>query len=143
MKALLQPQVRRIALANPDHAPYGRAAVAAMESAGVYSAVKNKLVLGENISQTAQFVQSRAADIGILALSLAVPEPMKSQGKYWEIPLESYPRMEQGAVILKQARRAGHMEAARQFMEILRGPAGRAVLQRYGFSLPDMPGAAR
>lgn len=137
MKALLLPEVRKIAIANPDHAPYGRAAVSAMESAGVYNAVKGKLVLGENISQTAQFVQSRAADVGILALSVALTDPLKAQGKSWQIPLDSYPQMEQGAVILKQAQRAGHAAAARAFLETLRGPQGRAVLQRYGFSLPE------
>jgi len=141
IKALLQPQVRRIAIANPDHAPYGRAAVSAMEKAGIYSSVKNKIVLGENISQTAQFVQSGAADIGIVALSLALTDTMKSQGKYFEIPLDSYPRMEQGAVMLKQAGRAGHTAAARAFLEALRTTQGREVLRRYGFALPDAAGA--
>lgn len=143
MKALIHPQARRIAIANPKHAPYGRAAVAAMESAGIYAAVKSRLVLGENISQTAQFAQSGAADIGVVALSLALAEPMKSQGRYWEVPFESYPRIEQGAVLLKQAARAGHSAAAREFLEALRGPQGRAVLQRYGFYLPDAAGARR
>jgi molybdate transport system substrate-binding protein len=137
MRALLQPQARRIAIANPDHAPYGRAAVNAMEKSGVYSAVRNKLVLGENISQTAQFVQSGSADIGVIALSLALTDTMKAAGKYWEIPLDTYPQMDQGAVILAQARKAGHEAAARQFLESLRSPAGRAILQRYGFSLPN------
>jgi molybdate transport system substrate-binding protein len=141
MKALVQPQVRKVAIANPEHAPYGRAAVRAMEKAGVYAAVKSKLVLGENISQTAQFAQSGAADVGILALSLALTDSMKMQGKYWEIPVDTYPRMDQGAVILKQAERAGHMAEARAFMETLRGTSGRTVLQRYGFSLPDNSGA--
>ena len=136
MKALLDPQVRKISIANPEHAPYGRAAVAAMEKAGVYGAARGKLVLGENISQTAQFVQSGAADIGIVALSLALAEPMKSQGQYWEAPLDHYPRMEQGAVVLKQATRAGHVAAAREFLSELRGPQGRAILQKYGFTLP-------
>jgi molybdate transport system substrate-binding protein len=140
MKALLQPQVRRIAIANPDHAPYGRAAVSAMEKAAVYNAVKDKLVLGENISQAAQFVQSGAADVGILALSLAVSDTMKAQGKYAEIPLDAYPRMDQGAVILKQARSAGHLAAAQQFLDALRDAPGRDVLQRYGFSLPATNG---
>jgi molybdate transport system substrate-binding protein len=137
MKALLQPQARRIAIANPDHAPYGRAAVSAMEKAGVYAAAKSKLVLGENISQTAQFVQSGSADIGIIALSLALADTMKSSGTYWEIPVDSYPLMEQSAVILAQARRAGHLTAAREFLDGLRGTTGRAILQRYGFSLPS------
>ena len=143
MKALTQPQARRIAIANPNHAPYGRAAVAAMEKAGIYSAAKSRLVLGENISQAAQFVQSGAADIGIVALSFALSEPMKSQGKYWEIPIDSYPRMEQGAVILKQAQRAGHGAAAAEFLEMLRSAAWRAILQRYGFSIAPASGATR
>jgi molybdate transport system substrate-binding protein len=137
MKSLLQPQVRRIAIANPVHAPYGRAAVSAMEKAGVYAAAKSKLVLGENISQTAQFVQSGSADIGVIALSLALAETMKSAGRYWEIPVDSYPPMEQGAVMLTQARRAGHLAAAREFLDALRSTTGRAILQRYGFSLPS------
>jgi molybdate transport system substrate-binding protein len=141
MKSLLQPEVRRIAIANPEHAPYGRAAVAAMEKSGAYATVKSKLVLGENISQAAQFAQSGAADLGIIALSLAVAEPMKSQGKFWEIPVELYPPIEQGAVILKQAERAGHAAAARQFLQALRDPAGRAILERYGFSLPVTAGS--
>ena len=137
MQALLRPQARRIAIANPDHAPYGRAAVSAMEKTGVYAAVKSKLVLGENISQTAQFVQSGSADIGVVALSLALTDSMKSAGSYWEIPLDTYPSIEQGAVLLTQARRAGHLAAAREFLETLRGTTGRKTLQRYGFSLPN------
>jgi molybdate transport system substrate-binding protein len=143
MKSLFHSQVRRIAIANPDHAPYGRAAVAAMQKAGVYSELRSKLVFGENISQTAQFVQSGAADIGIIALSLALAEPLKSQGKYWEVPQDFYPRMEQGAVILKQAHRAGHAAAARQFLDALRSSQGKSILQRYGFGIPDASGATR
>lgn len=140
MKALADPRARRIAIANPDHAPYGRAAVAAMKSAGVYEAARARFVLGENISQAAQFVQSGAADIGVVALSLALAEPMKSQGRYWEIPQESYPRMEQGAAILKQARKAGHLAAAQAFLAAVRSAAGQSVLRRYGFAIPaDTP----
>jgi molybdate transport system substrate-binding protein len=134
MKALTQSQARRIAIANPEHAPYGRAAVSAMQAAGAYNELKSKLVLGENISQTAQFVQSGAADVGIVALSLALAEPMKSEGKYWEVPVQSYPRIEQGAVILKQAQRAGHSEAARAFLDMLQSAEGQAILRRYGFT---------
>jgi len=94
-------------------------------------------VLGENISQAAQFAQSGAADVGIIALSVALSDTMKAHGRYVEVPLNSYPRMEQGAVILRQAQRAGHFAAAQQFLDALRGASGRAVLQRYGFSLPS------
>ena len=137
MKSLQQSSVRKIAIANPSHAPYGRAAVQAMEGAGIYDAAKGKLVLGENVSQTAQFAQSGAADVGIIALALALSDSMKAQGKYWEIPRETYSEMEQGAVMLKQAQRVGHTAAARSFLETLRGPQARAILSRYGFGLPD------
>jgi molybdate transport system substrate-binding protein len=136
MRALLDPSIRKIAIANPQHAPYGRAAVSSMQYFKVYEAVKDKFVLGENVSQAAQFVQSGAADAGIIALSLARSDTMQAGGKYWQIPLESYPRMDQGGIILKQARKAGHLEAARAFMDSLRSNQGRAVLERYGFSLP-------
>jgi molybdate transport system substrate-binding protein len=130
-QSLLDPSVRKIAIGNPEHAPYGRAAVEAMRRAGVYDAVKAKLVYGENISQAAQFVQSGAADIGIIALSLALGESMRSSGKYWEVPSDMYVRMEQGAVLVKPAN-----AAARAFHEWMRRPESREVLSRYGFALP-------
>src|SRR5207253_10105112 len=102
LDALMDPAVKKIAIANPKHAPYGRAAVAAMEHFKVYDRVKDKLVLGENIAQAAQFLSSGAADIGIIALSLALSDSMRTAGRYWEIPLDSYPRMEQGMAILTQ-----------------------------------------
>ena len=133
MKALLEPSVKRIAIANPQHAPYGRAAESAMKSQGVYDAVKDKLVLGENIAQTAQFVESGNADVGIIALALALAPAMKDKGQYWEVPLEAYPRMEQGGAILK---RAQDVELAKRFRDYLLGPQGKALLERYGFFLP-------
>jgi len=133
MKALLQPSVRRIAIADPRHAPYGRAAVAAMEHFGVYEKVKDKLVFGENISQTAQFVESGGADIGIIALSLAVAPPMKEKGEYWEIPESAHPAIEQGAVILKSSQ---NKQGAGAFLDYLKSPAGVELMRRYGFSLP-------
>jgi molybdate transport system substrate-binding protein len=129
MKALLEPAVKKIAIANPEYAPYGRAAVAAMQQAKVYDLVKSKLVLGENISQAAQFVQSGAADIGIIALSTAASEPMQKMGMYWPIPRDTYPRLEQGAVLLK---RGG--DGAKAFHEWLRGAAARKVLEKHGFN---------
>src|SRR5215831_4039203 len=136
INALVQPSIRKIAIANPEHAPYGRAAVSAMQHFGVYESVKNKLVLGENISQTAQFAQSGAAEIGIIALSIALSDPMRASGKYWQIPFDAYPRMDQAGVILKHARAAGNLDAARAFINALRSPSGRAILERYGFFLP-------
>ena len=133
MKALQQPSVKKIAIANPKHAPYGRAAVAAMEHFKVYEAVKDKLVLGENISQTAQFIQTGGADIGIIALSLAVAPAMTETGTYWEVPLDAYPKLEQGAVVLKAAK---DVKTARAFLDYIKGPEGTAVFKRYGFFLP-------
>jgi molybdate transport system substrate-binding protein len=134
IQSLLAPSVERIAIANPRHAPYGAAAVAALTSLGVYEQVQPKLVYGENIAQTAQFVQSGAADIGILALALAIAPPMRDAGRYWEIPLDAYPAMEQGGLILKWTKDAA---AARAFRDFVLGDRGRAVLSRYGFFLPE------
>lgn len=132
MKALLDPKVEKVAIANPRHAPYGRAAEAAMKSLGVYGEVEPKLVLGENIAQTAQFVESGAADIGILALSLAVAPTLKEKGRYWFIPVDAYPKIEQGGVILS----GGNASAAERLRRFLLGEKGRAILQRYGFLMP-------
>src|SRR4029077_6795157 len=85
LKVLLDPAIHKIAIANPEHAPYGRAAVAAMQREGIYDHVKEKIVLGENISQTVQFVQSGNAEIGFIALSLALAPPMKGTGRYFEV----------------------------------------------------------
>lgn len=133
MKVLLEPTVMKIAIANPKHAPYGKAAVEAMRHFQVYESVKEKLVLGENVSQTAQFAASGAADVGIIALSLALGPAMKDQGTYWEIPQTAYPPLEQGAVILQQGK---NPEGAEAFLAFLRRPEGRRVMERYGFALP-------
>lgn len=129
MQALLDSSVRKIAIANPEHAPYGRAAVAAMEHAKVYGSLKSKLVLGENISQAAQFVQSGAADIGLIAVSIASSDPMRKAGRYWLVPTDTYPRLDQGAVLLK---RGG--PAARQFHDWLKGTVAKQVFRKYGFN---------
>lgn len=134
MDALLAPSIKKIAIANPKHAPYGRAAVAAMEHFKIYDRVKEKLVLGENISQAAQFVESGAADIGIVALSLALAPAMKEAGRYWEIPAASHPALEQGAVIVAGTKQ---QQAAKAFLDFLKGPAGRRVMAGYGFVLPE------
>ncbi|HTS16834.1 MAG TPA: molybdate ABC transporter substrate-binding protein [Verrucomicrobiae bacterium] len=134
IEALLAPTVRKIAIANPAHAPYGRAAVAAMKTLGVYEKVSDRLVLGENIAQTTEFVESGAADIGLIALSLAVSPKMKGEGRYWEVPLDAYPRLEQGGVVLSASKQP---ELANQFRALLVGPQGRETLRRYGFILPE------
>src|SRR5882672_11438991 len=131
-KSLLDASVARIAIANPEHAPYGRAAVAALQKAGIYESVKAKLVYGENISQAAQFVQSGNAQAGIVALSLAISPAMRD-GKRWEIPAEMHPLLEQGAIVLNGAT---NKDGARAFLEFVKSTAGRAILAKYGFEFP-------
>jgi molybdate transport system substrate-binding protein len=130
-RAVADPTVRKVALANPKTAPYGRAAEAALKSQGVYDGVKDKLVFGENVAQTAQFAESGAADVALIALSLAMSPAMKGKGRYWLVPLDAYPPLEQGGVILTGARDA---EAAQSFQAFLMGRDGRAVLERHGFT---------
>jgi molybdate transport system substrate-binding protein len=134
LETLRDPAVKKIAIANPKHAPYGRAAVAAMEHTGVYEAIKDRLILGENISQAAQFIESGACDVGIVALSLALSPTMRAKGTYWEVPESYHPSLEQGAVILKRSK---HEEAARQFLEFLKSQPGQEVMKRYGFTVPN------
>jgi len=137
-KALLDASVQKIAIANPEHAPYGRAAVEAIQKAGIYEQVKAKLVYGENISQAAQFVQSGNAQAGIVAMSLAVSPGMKA-GKRWEIPAEMHPPIEQGAIVLKNAK---NKDGARAFLQFVKSEAGRAMLAKYGFALPASAASA-
>ena len=132
LEALLDPAVRKIAIANPQHAPYGRAAEAALNKHHLWEQIQPKLVLGENIAQAAQFVQSGSADAGIIALSLAMAPQMKTRGQYFLIPLDDYPRLEQGGVILTCS---NEKDAARQFRTYVTSPDGRAVLTQYGFVL--------
>jgi len=133
-EALRAPTIKKIAIANPKHAPYGRAAAAAMEHFKVYDDVKDRLVLGENISQAAQFIESGACEIGVIALSLALAPTMKAKGRYWEVPAEAHPPLEQGAVILKSSK---HQESAKQFLAFLKGVQGQSILKRYGFVVPE------
>jgi molybdate transport system substrate-binding protein len=132
MKALLDPSVKKIAVANPQHAPYGQAAVAAMQDQNIYDKVKDKFVLGENISQTATFVVSGSADVGIVALSLALSPSMKDKGRYVEVPADEYPPIEQACVILKTSK---NKEAARQFLSFIKTASIGDVLRSYGFDV--------
>jgi molybdate transport system substrate-binding protein len=127
-------RVRKISIANPEHAPYGRAAVAAMRHEKVYDKVRDRLVLGENISQAAQFVESGNADIGILALSLVLAPPLKSQGTYYEIPTSFYPAIDQAVVILKSSKRK---DIARQFLSFLKRPEIAEFMRSNGLTVPE------
>ena len=134
LQSLKQASIAHVAIANPEHAPYGRAAVAAMQAAGVYDAAQPKLVLGENVAQAMQFVQSGAADVGLVAMSLALAPAVKGKGRLFEVPPNSYPRLEQGGTILKWA---VDVDAARALRGFLLSADGQAILKQYGFSLPD------
>jgi len=138
LKILLDPSVKKIAVANPQHAPYGQAAVAAMQNENIYEKVKDKFVLGENISQTASFVVSGSADVGIVALALALSPNMKDKGRYAEIPSDEYPPIEQACVILAASK---NKEAARQFLSFVKTSAIANVLRSYGFDV--QAGSAR
>jgi len=132
--ALTGTSITHLAIANPEHAPYGRAAVAAMQSAGIYDRLRPKLVFGENVAQTMQFAQSGAADAAIVARSLTSAPTVKGTGREFEIPPASYPRMDQGGVILRWA---ADPDAARALRGFLLSADGRAILERSGFALPE------
>jgi len=104
-----------------------------MRSAGVYEKVESKFVLGENISQTAQFVQSGTADVGLVALSLAVSPGMRNSGRYVEVPAKDYPAIDQGAAIVKGSK---NKAAAGTFLAFMKTPAAKAILEKYGFAVP-------
>ena len=134
LKVLLDPGIVKIAIANPVHAPYGAAAVAAMQHEGIYDQVKGKLIQGENVLQAAQFVESGNADVGLIALSLALAPPMKRAGRYSEIPAADYPPIIQAVVILKSAK---DKDTSEKFLAFLKEPSTVALMQQYGFLLPS------
>ena len=125
--------VNKIAIANPQHAPYGRAAEAAIKHFGIYEQIKPKLVLGENVSQAAQFLESGNAQAGLIPLSHALSPAMKGKGQYWVVPAKTYPPLNQAVVILTRSK---HKEAAQKFLTFLRTPEATSLLQHYGFTLP-------
>ena len=133
LMALRDPSIQKVAIANPQHAPYGRAAQEALQNAGVYDAVKDRFVFGENISQAAQFVESGSADAGILALSLVLSPGLKEKGRFWRIPEHLYSPIQQGVVLVRASR---NMPAAQAFLGYIETPATAALLERYGFVLP-------
>lgn len=126
---LLDPAISRVAIANPEHAPYGKAAEEALQSAGLWDELQPKLVLGENVRQTLQFVQTGDAPVGIVALSIAeVPEVT-----YTLLPAELHNPLNQSMAVIKATQ---NETAARAFLEFVNGPEGRPIMKRYGFLLP-------
>jgi molybdate transport system substrate-binding protein len=130
-RVLVDPRVHKIALANPAHAPYGAAAVAYLKAANLREQVNGKLVMGEDVAQTAQFVISGNAQVGMIPLSLALAPKMVEAGAYFA--LKDAPPVEQGAIVL---RKSADKRAAVKFLEFMKSPDARAILQRYGYGLP-------
>jgi molybdate transport system substrate-binding protein len=137
MADLADPRVTRIAIANPDHAPYGRAAKQAMERAGVWDKVQPKLVYGENVQQTLQFAQSGNADVALVALSLATVTP----GESAPVPTELHDPIDQALVACTHGKAGA--ERGRRFIAFVQSAEGHVVLRKYGFLLPgeSMPEA--
>jgi len=133
MRVLLDSSVKKISIANPQHAPYGRAAVAALKHAELYEQVADRLVLGENVSQAAQFVESGGAQAGFVALAHAVAPAMQGKGKYWEVPTDFYPPLAQGAVVLSHSH---HQKEAAAFLAYIKTKEASDLLRKYGFTLP-------
>lgn len=133
IQILLDPSVKKIAIANPLHAPYGRAAVAALKHYSLYDQVSSGLVLGENVSQAAQFAESGNAQVGFVALAHAIAPSMQGKGKYWEVPSDAYPPLAQGAVVLSHS---AHKKEAEDFLQYIKAKEVSDLLRKYGFTLP-------
>jgi molybdate transport system substrate-binding protein len=131
MNTLLAPQVKRIALANPTHAPYGRKAEEILRTYKLYDQVKSKLIFGENIGQAAQYAATGAADAGLLAYSLALSPELRRLGKFYLIPATAHTPLQQSFVVLKRA--SGNATAA-AFATFMATPVARQALKKYGFS---------
>jgi len=129
IRDLTRPEYKRIAIANPDHAPYGIAAREALQSVGMWDTIKPKLVLGENISQTKQYAETGNVDVGIVALSLSVNRP----GKWELIPDNLHTPIDQMLAVVKRSK---HQRQAQNFARFINGAKGRPLMKKYGFVLP-------
>jgi molybdate transport system substrate-binding protein len=132
---LARPEIGRIAIANPDHAPYGVAAREAMQAAGVWEAVQPKLVLGENVRQTLQYAETGNVDVAIVALSLSVPAAASAgqPGRWTLIPEDLHAPVDQALAVIRGTQ---HEAAARAFAAFVNGSQGRPIMRKYGFVLP-------
>jgi len=133
LASLTDPRILHIAIANPKHAPYGKRAEEALKATGIWPRIESKLVYGENISQTAQFAMTGNAQVGLIALSLVLGPEMQGKGSYWLVPENLHQPLEQGYVVLKQG--AGK-PLARQFSDFTSSRQARAIMIKYGFTLP-------
>lgn len=134
LSILLDPKVKKIAVPDPAHAPYGVAAVEALKSQGIYDKVKDKLVLGENATQTAQFAQSGAADVALIPISLGYSDVLKKEGPFWLMNGKWHNDIVQGYGITKQG---ASNDTAHKFEAYVATPEARAIFKKYGFVLPN------
>ena len=130
--SLRSPSLRTVAVANAEHAPYGRAAKAALQKLGLTDALKSKLVVAENIAQAAQYADSGNADVGLISLTSALTPRLSADGKYIAMPEDSYPPLLQGAIVIKGPAAA----QAHQFLDFLLSPAIRKQLAERGLKAP-------
>jgi len=135
MQVLKDPAVQKIAVANPKLAPYGREAINALKHFKMYKALESKLIYGENISQVSQYIDSKSADIGFTAKSVVLAPQLAGQGKWIELPRDSYRPIAQGVVILKHAQEA-NSDSAKRFLAFLSSPTARGIFEKYGYLLP-------
>ncbi len=133
IEVLLDPAVKKVAVANPQHAPYGRAAMAVLKHYGMYDRVQDKLVLGENVSQAAQFAESGNAQAGFVALAHAASPAMQGKCKYWIVPADAYPVLAQGVVVISGS---PHKKEAAGLVEFIKTKEAGEILRKFGFTVP-------
>ena len=133
LQDLIRPEVERIAIANPDHAPYGTAARQALQSANVWNAVRSKIIYADNVRQALQFAQTGNADVAIIALSLS----LSSDGEGVPISEELHQPLDQALAVIRGTRREAQ---ARTFVSFVNSPAGQSIMTKYGFVIPNSPG---
>ncbi|OQP57174.1 molybdate ABC transporter substrate-binding protein [Niastella vici] len=132
LKLLLGSTIKSIAIANPQTAPYGSAAEFILKKYALYDKVSAKLVTGESISQTSQFIATQNADIGFTAKSVVISTEMKGKGKWVELNASDYPPIEQSAVLLKHAKQSNEA-AARKFYNFLYSTKAKAIYNKFGY----------
>ncbi len=135
MAGLKDPAVKTIALADPAHAPYGRESVRALKNSGVYDSVAKRLVFGESISQTAQYIITGSADIGFCAKAVVLSDQMKGKGTWREVDSRLYNKIAQGVVVCKHGT-DNNPRVSQKFVAFLLGPDSRAILTKFGYALP-------
>lgn len=132
---LTNPKVKKIALANPETAPYGQAAVEVLQKSGIYDQVRSKLVYGESIAQTTQYIETGAADIGFTALSVALSPEMRGKGRWTKLDSTAYAPIDQAALILRHSEASPKGKKSQEFYDFLYSEKAKAIFRKYGYSV--------